>query len=1075
MGTQTATILVSDLVGSTELRAALGEDRAEEVRRLHDRALTEAAERAGGIVVKGLGDGLLVQFAGAAEAVGVAVAMQQAVDALGRREGLDLSIRVGVSSGDVTVEDGDCFGVPVVEASRLCAAAGSDEIYAAEVVTVLARGRGNHEIEPVGDLVLKGLPDPVAVHRIGWEPVRAVADLRGLAPYVGRADERRVLRERFDAAVTGTGGLVLIAGEPGIGKTRLITEVCRDVTVDPGATVLIGGCHDGEVGAYAPFVEALNDWLRSTPADEVARVLGGEAAVIGRLAPTVHGVLPDVAAPADLGPDEAEARLNDAIGQVFARMTEARPAVLVLDDLHWADAATVGLLRVVARKATAMPLLVVGTYRDTDLDRRHPLSEALPLLRREVEPTRLALHGLPAESVRELLERLADHEVPEAFASMLAEQTDGNPFFLREMLIHLTDVGALRFEDGVWVASADIANAIPEGVREVIGRRLSQLSETAQKVLGIGALFEVAFPLDVVAEVAKVDEDEALDAIDDALAAQIVLATEVFDRYVFSHALFRQTLVGELNPSRQVRTHRAIAEALDKRLTGPPSPAAAALLAHHWSESAAIPGAERGVPAALILAEDAAARYAHRDAFDAWSIALELLLEGDEREAEIRLCRARSGLAARIDPDVVVDDADVAATLIAAADGPDCAAEAMADLVLAAWYSADRLTGWRLAAIGRAHLDPERRDVVWARLREAELQEREFADEAHSGLPLDDADRRELQAVLETFDPADLDGLQFVPSSRAALRVYLAKDQPRAARTLALWAAVDLEDLIPDLDAMTSESAEQGNFNLLVLAQAITARALTMLGRHEEADRAIDVAYRNLHRVSEKSNAAFQSLAAASLMGYIRGRLPTQADFDLLTALSANPDTRWASLGVISTNAVIEAAAGNVATAVDFVDQSVVGIERAPGHAPNYPLIVCMVVEALWSLDRTDHLEVIEHNLMTKLIEPDLRYPEVLPPLAMARLCALTGRVDEAREWVTTAHAVVDEQATPPLAVHIAHVEAEWELRLGPDGDPDRYRDAIARARAGCDDPAMAPWLTRIDALETQAASTWPS
>ena len=271
MATQTATILVSDLVGSTELRAALGEDRAEEVRRLHDRALIEVAERAGGIVVKGLGDGLLVQFAGAAEAVGVAVAMQQAVDTLGRREGLDLSIRVGLSSGDVTTEDGDCFGVPVVEASRLCSAAGTGEIYAAEVVTVLARGRGNHAIEPVGDLDLKGLPDPVAVHRIGWEPTRAAADLRGIAPYVGRADERRILRERFDAAAGGTGGLVLIAGEPGIGKTRLTTEVCRDVAVDPGATVLVGGCHDGEVGAYAPFVEALTDWLRATPVAEVTR------------------------------------------------------------------------------------------------------------------------------------------------------------------------------------------------------------------------------------------------------------------------------------------------------------------------------------------------------------------------------------------------------------------------------------------------------------------------------------------------------------------------------------------------------------------------------------------------------------------------------------------------------------------------------------------------------------------------------------------------------------------------------------------------------------------------------------
>ena len=597
MATQTATILVSDLVGSTELRAALGEDRAEEVRRLHDRALIEVAERAGGIVVKGLGDGLLVQFAGAAEAVGVAVAMQQAVDTLGRREGLDLSIRVGVSSGDVTVEDGDCFGVPVVEASRLCSAAGSGEIYAAEVVTVLARGRGNHVVEPVGDLELKGLPDPVAVHRIGWEPARAAADLRGVAPYVGRAEERRDPRERFDAAAGGAGGLVLIAGEPGIGKTRLTTELCRDVAVDAGATVLVGGCHDGDVGAVRAVRRGDH---RLAPGDAGRRGDPGRSAPrrrsSRRLAPAVHKVLPDVEPAADLGPDEAEARAErchrpgadppdrGAPGRAPAR----RPAL----GRRRHDRAAAGG----RPQGDGDP---PPRHRHLPRHRprpRHPLAEALPLLRREVEPTRLALEGLPSEAVHELLERLADHEVPMAFASLLAAQTDGNPFFLREMLIHLTEVGALRFEDGVWVAADDIANAIPEGVREVVGRRLSQLSDTTQKLLAIGALFEVAFPLDVAAEVAKIDEDEALDAIDEALQAQIVLATEVFDRYAFSHALFRQTLVGRAQPQPagpHPPGHRRGAREARRRS---PSPEMAAVLARHWSQSAAIPGAERGVP-----------------------------------------------------------------------------------------------------------------------------------------------------------------------------------------------------------------------------------------------------------------------------------------------------------------------------------------------------------------------------------------------------------------------------------------------------------------------------------------------
>ncbi len=1073
MGTQTATILVSDLVGSTALRAGLGEDRAEEVRRLHDRALSDAAERAGGTVVKGLGDGFLVQFAGAAEAVGAAVAMQQTVETLARREGLDLSIRVGLSSGDVTVEDGDCFGIPVVEASRLCSAAGADEIYAAAVVTVLARGRGSHVVEAVGPLDLKGLPESLDVDRIGWEPVQASADLRATAPYVGREHERAVLHERFAAAASGEGGLVLIAGEPGIGKTRLVSEVCRDVATDPGATVLVGGCHDGEVGAFAPFVEAVTDWLRATPTAEVATVLGSEAAVIGRVAPAVRTVLPDLPAPADLAPADAEARLNDAFGQVLTRMSATRPVVLVLDDLHWADAATVALLRVVARKATTLPVLVIGTYRDTDLDRRHPLAEALPLLRREVEPTRLALDGLPASSVRQLLERLADHEVPDAFVDLLTTQTDGNPFFLREMLIHLTEVGALRFEDGVWVADADLATAIPEGVREVVGRRLSQLSEPAQKLLGVGALFEVAFPLAETAVVAGLEEDEALDAVDEALAAQVVLSTEVFDHYEFSHALFRQTLVTELNPSRQVRTHRAIAEALDKRLDGLPTPDEAAALARHWHLSAAIPGAERGVPAALVLAADATDRYAHREAFDALTIALELLPEGDERTAEVLWSRAEAGIRGRVEGRSVLDDVRLAAGLLADADQADAAADVVAELVATAWAVGDRSRAWALASIGRELVTTSRRDRTWVLLREAELQEIEFADEAHSGLPLDDEARRELQAALENLDPEDLVGLQFVPSSRAAVDAFLAKDPPAGAGIMAHWARVDIEYLIPEFDGWLGEYVASGNFDGLVLGRAVLARCLTIAGRHQEADESLARAYADLPRVPATSNAAFQTLAAESLMGYVRGRFPSAATGEMLRELAENPDTRWASLAVMATNGVIEATAGRRGEALAFLESAMVGVERAPGYAPNYPLIACMATEALWLLDDQAYRETIEANLLAKVIEPDLRYAEVLAPLAMARLCALGGRVADGRAWCGRSRAMVEEQATPPLMVQIDNFEAEWEVRLGAEGDPERFASTVASARAGCTDPAMAPWLDRFDRLERAAGETW--
>ena len=534
MAAETATILVTDLAGSTDLRVALGEQRAEDLRRQHDAALVDMARRNGGTVVKGLGDGVLVRFPGAAEAVTAAVAMQQSIESLSRREEVALRIRVGVSSGDVTQEDGDCFGLPVVEASRLCDAAEPDQILIAEVVNLLARGRGGHETTSVGTLELKGLAEPLATHAVAWEPVRAVADLRAQAPYVGRADERRTINERFSAAVGGQGGLVLVIGEPGIGKTRLVTECC-DEAAEQGALVLTGTCHDGEVSAYAPVVEALSSWIRSTPAGEVAEVLGADAPILGRVVPAVSTVLPDLVVPAQLSADEEARRLHDAIGQVLRRLADRRPVVAVLDDLHWADAATVGLLRVMARTAVATSLLVIGTYRDTDVDRRHPLGEALPIIRREVEPTRIALEGLDHAAVKEMLERIGEQEVPDEFAEMLAQQSEGNPFFLREMLLHLVDEGALRREEGGWVADADIATVIPEGVREVVGRRLSQLSDTVNSLLSVGALFKVAFPLPVVADVAEVDENDALDAIDQALAAQVIQPTETFDHYAFTH------------------------------------------------------------------------------------------------------------------------------------------------------------------------------------------------------------------------------------------------------------------------------------------------------------------------------------------------------------------------------------------------------------------------------------------------------------------------------------------------------------------------------------------------------------
>ncbi|MDP9335410.1 MAG: AAA family ATPase, partial [Actinomycetota bacterium] len=619
----------------------------------------------------------------------------------------------------------------------------------------MGRGRANLELVSLGPMTLKGLPDAVDVWAVHWEPIPRAQAFRTTTPYVGRERERVLLTDTWHAAAKGNGGLVLVAGEPGIGKTRLVEELCQRVVRPGGGLVLFGACHDGDVVANAPFVEAITDWVRRSPVEALAEALGKEAPVVARMVPAITDALPDVGEPLGVSPDAETARLHDAVGQVLLRLSGTAPVALVVDDLHWGDDATVGMLRALSRTARRARMLVIGTYRETDVDRRHPFAQALALLQREVEPTRVVLSGLDVSDVHAFLERMAEHDVPEELAAMLTAETEGNPFFLRETLLHLIEEGELRFEAGVWTLAGSIAElGVPAGIRDVIGRRLSRLSDATNRLLSVAALFEVAFPLPIAAEVAGLEENDALDAIDGALEARVVRVGDAFDHYAFTHALFRHALVEELNPSRQVRTHRAIATALEKQLRGAPTPAEAAALARHYYRSAALPNAERGVPYVVTTADDAARRYARREEYDALTIALELLSEGDEREVVLRRRHAEAAVFANLGPERGLEAAHAEGELIRAAEDQDAACEFVTGLATQCSMLDDVRLAWRTGDVARQWLRPERRDGVYAVLRSFELSQRDFDDPQHPGVPLDTPERRELGDLLQALPPS---------------------------------------------------------------------------------------------------------------------------------------------------------------------------------------------------------------------------------------------------------------------------------------------------------------------------------
>ena len=571
-------ILFTDLVGSTELAERHGDTAADALRRDHFSHLREALATAGGTEIKTIGDSLMASFAGASDALAGAVAMQRAVERHNRRltDGR-LEMRVGVSVGDAAYEDGDWFGAPVVEASRLCSVANGGQILLSELVRALAGTRHEVELVSLGVRELKGLTEPVAVCEAIWErsasegavALPAFLDVAASFPFSGRRAEVERITTLWKESAEGSRRVVLVSGEPGIGKTRLVTELCRTAH-DRGATVLWGRC-DEELGIpYEPFAEALRQYIASVAPDRLRAEVGPLGGELTRIVPDLAARVPNLAEPLQGKPEAERHRLFESVVDLFGEMSVAAPIVLVLDDVHWADKPSLLLFRHLLRANAPLRLLIIATYRDTDLDRSHPLSDVLADLRREAGVERLDLHGLDADDVSALMTATAGHELGDdalALAQALVIETEGNPFFVGEVLLHLAETGAIVQRDGRWTPDKALGDmSIPEGIREVVGRRLSRLSETANQTLVLGAVIGPAFDVPTIQGAGGPTGEELFDALDEATRAAIIREVPgTVGQYSFSHALMRASLYEELTTTQQVRMHLRVGQAIEAR------------------------------------------------------------------------------------------------------------------------------------------------------------------------------------------------------------------------------------------------------------------------------------------------------------------------------------------------------------------------------------------------------------------------------------------------------------------------------------------------------------------------------
>ena len=596
MGTQNVAILFTDVVDSTALSQRLSPAQADETRQRHFALLRGEVARSGGTEVKNLGDGLMVVFDTASAALACAVAMQQAVDHDNRGAVEPVGLRIGVSGGEVAGDEDDFFGDPVVGASRLCAASAPGQILVAEVVRLTAGRRSPHPSRPIGGLSLKGLPDPVEAVELLWEPLEptggavplpARMEVRPGSGVVGRVAELEVLADAYKRVTSGGGSeVVLVSGEAGQGKTTLIAEAARAASA-LGACVLFGHCEEDLATPYQLFAEALGHFVAHAPDEQLLAHVAVHGSELARIAPALGLRVPDLPPSRAADTDSERYLLFAAAVGLLADAAADRPVVLVLDDLQWADKGSLLLLRHLASAEHRSPLLILGTFRDSDLSHLHPFLDTLAALRRTELVTRVELSGLDDAGVVALMEAIAGYVLDDAaveLAHAVYRDTDGNPFFVYEVLRHLSEAGAIaRDAEGRWTLQDRWHEvALPESVREVVGARVGRLGPVAERILSVAAVIGRDFDLDLLSLAAAVQEDPLLDVLDSTADAALVReVTGDPGRYTFSHALIQHTLYQDMGPTRRARAHRAVAEALEELCGGHPD-ARIGELAHHW-------------------------------------------------------------------------------------------------------------------------------------------------------------------------------------------------------------------------------------------------------------------------------------------------------------------------------------------------------------------------------------------------------------------------------------------------------------------------------------------------------------
>jgi tetratricopeptide (TPR) repeat protein len=473
-----------------------------------------------------------------------------------------------------------------------------------------------------------------------------VQSLAERTAFVGRKEERAILRHLLERARHDEGGVAMIGGVLGVGKTRIAAEFAAEAS-QLGFITLVGSCYDRENALpFNPFVEVLESAMAQAPSLEAFRTaLGDDASEMARLMPQLRRLFPDIPAPMELTPEQSRRILFKSVVELIVRTAASSPMLLLLEDLHWADEGTLSLLNHIARSIAKTPVIIVGTFRDNEVEASGGLAQTLDELHRIHVLQRISLRGLPEDGVAEMIRALSGKQAPQAVVDLIYSGTEGNPFFVEELFRHLAERGRLVGPDGEFRRDLQLTGIdVPQSLRLVISRRLTRLSDAARGILGPAAIIGRSFTFDLLEASIGIDADSLLDSVEEAEKSGLIFSTLGYPEasFQFSHELIRQAVLTELSAPRRQRLHLNAVSAIERLHANSPDDQAADL-AHHLWQAGRIADPDKTIYFLALAASQALKQSAYDSALRYFQNALELLkvlpysMERARRELDVQI------------------------------------------------------------------------------------------------------------------------------------------------------------------------------------------------------------------------------------------------------------------------------------------------------------------------------------------------------------------------------------------------------------------------------------------------------